>query len=309
MVAYSLDLRERIIKSWQTGQAKTTLARLFMVSLSTVKRYISRYTTEGHVHPTVQWRKPGKLTRRLRKQLARQVEKYADYTLAQHVEVWNKCHPVQVSESCLSRALRHMGITRKKKTLGAVERDEAERAIFRMVIARLNAKEVVVVDESGSRIGMVPRYARAPCGLRAYDQVMRNYGKNVTLLASMSVKGMQVAMTIEGAVDEAVFETYIEKVLVPTLHPGQIVIMDNLSSHKTARIAELVAQAGCELLYLPTYSPDLSPIEEAFSKLKAFLRRCRCKTLTALMDAIACGLHNITAKDAKGWFAHAGFAV
>ncbi len=288
MQAFSLDLRERIIKSWQHGQAKAAIARVFTVSLSTVKRYITRFTTVGHVEPTPQQRMQGKLTRRLRKQLARQVDKYADNTLAQHAELWNKRHEVQVSESCLSRALRHMGITLKKKTLGAVERDEAARTIFRKVIAQLKAEDVVIVDESGSRIGMVPLYARAPRGLRANDRAIRNYGQNVTLLASMDLKGMQAAMTIEGAVNEAVFETFIQKVLLPTLRPGQIVIMDNLSSHKTERIEQLITQAGCQLLYLPAYSPDFSPIEEAFSKFKAFLRRCRCKTIPSLQTNRRC---------------------
>src|SRR5258708_15761107 len=96
MQAFSLDLRERIIKSWQQGQAKAVIARLFMVSLSSVKRYITRFTVVGHVKPTPQRRMQGKLTGRLRKQLARQVDKYADYTLAQHAELWNKRHHVQV---------------------------------------------------------------------------------------------------------------------------------------------------------------------------------------------------------------------
>jgi transposase len=309
MQAYSLDLRERIVRSWQQGQPKTAIARLFTVSLSTVKRYIRRFMTVGHVEPTPQRRMQGKLTRRLRQQLARQVDKYADYTLGQHAERWNKRHQVQVSESGLSRVLRHLGITRKKKTLGAVERDEAARIIFREVIAQLKAEDVVVVDESGTRIGMVQLYARAPHGVRAYDRVIRNYGQNVTLLASMSLEGMQAAMTLDGAVDETAFAIFVREVLLPTLRPGQIVIMDNLSSHKTEAVEQLVAQAGCQLLFLPAYSPDFSPIEEAFSKLKAFIRRCRCKTVPALLRAIRRGLQGISGADARGWFAHAGFSV
>jgi transposase len=202
-----------------------------------------------------------------------------------------------------------MGITRKKKTLGAVERDEEARRIFREVIQRLKAEDVVVVDETGSRIGMTPLYGRAPHGSRVYDKAIRNYGKNMTLLASMTPKGMQAAMTLEGAVDETAFEAYIQYVLLPTLRPGQIVIMDNLSSHKTDAVQQLIRQASCQLLFLPAYSPDFSPIEEAFSKLKAFLRRCRCQTTSNLIKAIECGLEKITANDAKGWFAHAGFCV
>src|SRR5262245_40484194 len=137
MQALSLDLRERIIKRWQQGQPKAVIARVFLVSLSSVKRYVKQFQTEGHVRPKVQRHVEGKLTKRWRKRLARQVEKHPDYTLAQHGALWNKQYTVQVSESCLSRALRRMGLTRKKKTLGAVERDEMARAIFREVIQQL----------------------------------------------------------------------------------------------------------------------------------------------------------------------------
>jgi transposase len=125
----------------------------------------------------------------------------------------------------------------------------------------------------------------------------------------MTIDGMQAAMTLEGAVNEAAFEAFVREVLVPTLRPGQIVIMDNLSSHKTNQVLDLLTSAGCQVLFLPAYSPDFSPIEEAFSKLKAFLRRCRCRTIPALIKAIAQGLDKITTEDAKGWFAHAGFVV
>jgi transposase len=216
---------------------------------------------------------------------------------------------VQASESLLSRFFRHLGWTRKKKTIGAAERNEAEREAFRAVMKTLPVEQVVVLDEIGTRIGMVPLYARAPRGRRAFDHAIQNYGRNVTLLASLTVEGMQAAMTVEGAVDAVVFEAYVREVLVPTLHPGQMVILDNLSSHKSDAVVDLLTQAGCQVLFLPAYSPDMSPIEEAFSKFKAFLRRCRCRTLPALIRAIAQGLDKITAEDAKGWFAHAGFSV
>jgi transposase len=309
MRALSLDLRERIVKSWQQGQAKSAIAKLFMVSLSSVKRFIGQFNREGHVEPTVQRRMQGKLTKKLCRQLLRQVEAHPDYTLAQHAELWNRQHRVQVSEMCLSRALRRMGITRKKKTLGAVERDEEARRIFREVIQQLAAEDVVVVDESGTRIGMVPLYGRSARGSRVYDTTIRNYGHNVTLLAAMTLEGVQAAMTLDGAVNEAAFEAFIERVLLPTLRPGQIVIMDNLSCHKTKRVEELLEKAGCQLLFLPTYSPDFSPIEEMFSKLKAFIRRYRCRTVPSLMKAIEQGFKTITAADARGWFAHVGFLV
>jgi len=311
MQALSLDLRERIIKRWQQGQSKSGIARAFMVSLSSVKRFIKRYQTFGHVEPTVQGHMHSKLNAGLRKRLARQLEVYPDFTLAQHVERWNRRHGenVQVSETLLSRFFRHLGWTRKKKTIGAAERNEAEREAFRAVMKTLPVEQVVVLDEIGTRIGMIPLYARAPRGCRAYDHAIHNYGRNVTLLASLTVDGMHAAMAIEGAVDEAAFEAYVREVLIPTLHPGQIVILDNLSSRKSDIAMGLLVRAGCRVLFLPAYSPDMSPIEEAFSKFKAFLRRCRCQTIPALTKAIAQGLDKITAEDAKGWFAHAGFVV
>lgn len=137
MQAYSLDIRERVVSSWQQRESKAVIARRFMVSLSSVKRYIKRYEKHGHVRPTVQGRMQGKLTRRLCKRLARQVAEHLDYTLAQHAQLWYEKYQMHVSESCLSRAFRRMGLTRKKKTLGAVEHDEEARRIFREVIGKL----------------------------------------------------------------------------------------------------------------------------------------------------------------------------
>jgi len=282
-----------------------------MVSYSSVKRYIKRFQTLGHVQPTQQQRMQGKLNHGLRRRLARQLEGHPDFTLAQHVEYWNRRHAeeVHVSESLVSRFFHRLGWTRKKKTIGAAERDEAERASFRAIMKTLPVEDIVVLDESGTRIGMIPLYARAPRGCRAYDHAIQNYGRNVTLLASMTIDGMQAAMTLEGSVDEAAFEAFVREVLVPTLHPGQIVIMDNLSSHKTDQVLNLLTSAGCQVLFLPAYSPDFSPIEEAFSKLKAFIRRCRCLTIPALIEAIARGLDNSSVRDARGWFAHVGFSI
>ena len=114
-------------------------------------------------------------------------------------------------------------------------------------------------------------------------------------------------MIMEGATTAAVFEQYLEQILAPALSPGQIVIMDNLSCHKGEKIRQLIEARGCQVLFLPAYSPDLSPIEEAFSKLKAFLRRVEARTHEALQEAIIQALVSITAQDAQGWFGHCGY--
>lgn len=164
------------------------------------------------------------------------------------------------------------------------------------------------VDECGSNTGLAPLRARAPRGERAFGKAPRNRGKNTTLLASMTASGMGPCAAVEGATTSAVFEAYVEQVLAPALLPGQVVVLDNLGAHKGERVCELVESRGCELLFLPAYSPDLSPIEEAFSKLKALLRRAKARTKQALIEAIGRALDAITSEDARGWFAHCGYA-
>jgi transposase len=165
----------------------------------------------------------------------------------------------------------------------------------------------VFVDETGAHIAMTPLYAYAPRGQRAVGKVPRNYGANTTLMASLSRQGMGEAFILEGAADTVAFELYIEQILAPSLHSGQIVIMDNLSIHQGTRVRQAIEAKGCQLLFLPAYSPDLSPIEEAFSKLKAYLRRVGARTHEALFDAIAAALLTVTAADACGWFTHCGY--
>ncbi len=171
----------------------------------------------------------------------------------------------------------------------------------------LDAKRLVFVDESGSNIALTSLYARAPKGQRAHGSVPRNRGKNTTLLASLSVEGMGASMLLEGATNGAVFEIYLEHILLPSLAPGQIVVMDNLSAHKGARVRQLIEERGCQLLFLPAYSPDFSPIEETFSKIKAHLRRVGARTREALEEAMAQALETVTSQDALGWFTHCGY--
>jgi transposase len=171
----------------------------------------------------------------------------------------------------------------------------------------LDANRLLFIDECGSNIALTPRYGWAPKGERAIGSVPRNRGKNTTLIASLGWQGMGECMIMEGATTAAVFEQYIEQILAPALSPGQIVIMDNLSCHKGEKIRQLIEARGCQLLFLPSYSPDLSPIEEAFSKLKAFLRRVEARTHEALQEAIIQALLTITAHDAHGWFGHCGY--
>ncbi len=204
---------------------------------------------------------------------------------------------------------QEIGVDKKKRTLGASERDERARDEYRRRVAEQPAGRFVIIDECGSNINLTPSYGWAPKGKRAYGKAPRNTEKNTTLIAAMTTRGMAAAMLLSGATDRAAFETYLERVLAPTLWPGQVVAMDNLSAHKGHRVRELIEQRGCQLWYLPSYSPDLSPIEEAFSKLKGGLRRAEARSREALEAAVAAGLETITHTDARSYFAHCGYGT
>ena len=176
-----------------------------------------------------------------------------------------------------------------------------------MVAGTLDPKRLVFVDEMGANTALCPLYAWSRRGERVNINAPRNRGPNMTLLSSMSVEGMGPCLAVEGSTNAVVFETYLEKVLTPTLEPGQIVVMDNLSAHKGQRVRKLIEGRGCELLYLSPYSPDLNPIEEAFSKVKRFLRTIGARTLEALVEAMGEALGAVTAKDALGFFTHCGY--
>jgi transposase len=168
---------------------------------------------------------------------------------------------------------------------------------------------LVFLDEAGCHQAMTRLYARAPRGQRAQATKPVNRGRHVTMLGALSLQGLVAAMTVEGFTDGEAFLAFLREVLVPQLRPGQILILDNLKAHKVAGVAEACATAGVQLLYLPPYSPDLSPIEECWSKVKALLRAKAARTLETLEQAIAEALAAITSQDAYGWFAHAGYCV
>jgi transposase len=173
----------------------------------------------------------------------------------------------------------------------------------------VDPERLVFVDEMGANISLSPLRAWSAVGERAYCSTPRNRGKNVTLLSAMSLGGMGSSLAVTGAVDATVFEAYLQRVLLPSLSPGRIVVMDNLPAHKVESVRELIEGAGCELLYLPAYSPDLNPIEEAFAKVKNILRKIEARTRQAVVEAMGTALDAVTARDARGFFEHAGYRV
>jgi transposase len=199
----------------------------------------------------------------------------------------------------------------QKKAQIASERDQQARGLWRWLASHFDARRLVFVDESGFNTSMTRLRARAPRGERAYGKVPRNRGKNTTLIAAITLEGaMGESMTVEGATDSEVFEAYVERFLAPALEEGQVVVLDGLGAHRTQRVTELIEARGAEVVFLPSYSPDLNPmnpIEEAFSKIKQLVRKAGARVREALVEAIGRALAAVTIEDAAGWFAHAGY--
>lgn len=180
---------------------------------------------------------------------------------------------------------------------------------FKERVKEWKSSRLLFIDEAGSHIGMTRDYARAPRGQRAHDHVPRNRGTVTTMLGALSLDGVVAMMTIEGATDTAVFETFVTHFLVPRLQPGDIVVWDNVGAHKPPRIQKLVEAAGATVAFLPPYSPDLNPIEECWSKLKSILKSLAARSLGSLDGAISQAMKLISPADAAGWFRHAGYSA
>jgi transposase len=223
--------------------------------------------------------------------------------------------PTGCPGQCVDHVAHRHGprIAPQKKSLHASERDtlrvQQARTVYFQRIAALDLRRLKFVDESGVNLAMTRLYGRAPKGERVRGSVPQNYGQNVTMLGALGTDGLQAVMTVDGATDTDVFRTYVKRVLAPTLVPGDIVVMDNLRAHKAVGIQQALARRGARLLYLPPYSPDLSPIEPCWSKVKTALRKAKARLREALDTAITGALATVTAVDAQGCFLHCGYAV
>lgn len=190
-----------------------------------------------------------------------------------------------------------------------LERVQTRRGEYQAEIGLEIVGRLKFLDEAGSNLAMTRLYGRAARGERVYDTVPQNYGENITMLACLAADGLSAPMTVEGAVDGAVFLAYIEQVLAPTLHKGDVVVMDNLRAHKVKGVKEAVESCGAKVIYLPPYSPDLNPIEKCWSKIKTYLRAAKARTRETLEQALKEALLLVTKKDAQSWFASCGYPV
>jgi transposase len=206
------------------------------------------------------------------------------------------------------RGLKALGITRKKKTKHADERDrpdvQLQRESFREVIEPIDPERLIFVDETGVTTAMTPTYGRAPSGERVIDSAPGSW-ESVTVIAAMRLDGVETPLAVSGSINGPTFLAYVEQVLVPVLRRGDVVIFDNLSSHFAPGVAEAIGRVGARVLPLPPYSPDFNPIEEMFSKLKEWLRRASARAKAHLIEFIGEALKSVSAQDIFSWFQQA----
>lgn len=173
----------------------------------------------------------------------------------------------------------------------------------------MQLEKLVFIDESGAKTNMTRLYGRAKNGTRAVDSTPGCHWHTTTMISAITLRGHQAPMVINGATNREVFKVYIETFLLPTLHKGDVVVLDNLSAHKGKEIEYLIKSAGAELWYLPPYSPDLNPIEQMWSKVKSILRKFKARTEEELITAIATALEKVTKSDCLGWFKSCGYGI
>ena len=310
MKPYSLDLRIRILEAYDRGEGSVRdLAERFVVAPSTVERYLRRRRLTGQCTPAPHRSGPRRILRRIDERALRAlVTAQNDRTDAEYAQQLAERTGRSVSRRTINRTWRRLGYTRKKKVLHASECDRPDvrraRRTFRQRARRRLGRRYIFVDEFGTNLGMTRRYARALRGRRAIGKVPENADPNVTLTMGLSRRGIIAPDAFEGGTDGEKFEEWVRGKLVPRLRRGDVVVVDRLGAHRTLGAREAVEARGATYEMLPPYSPDLTPVEEAGSKVKAHVRAANPRTLDALYEALREGVAAVTPHDARGWFAH-----
>jgi transposase len=308
MKPYSMDLRQRSAAAIDHGEGSfREIARRFRVSLSFIARLLRRRRQAGTLEPKPHGGgHPPALDHEGEERLRELVRQHPDATLNELRQQLG----VACSRSALARALERRELTRKKKTLHAEERNgpenQAKRQAFRATIATIDPHRLVFVDETGTNTAMTRAYGRAPRGERVVGTVPGQW-TTVTLISALRLSGVVAPLAFEGATDTPAFQTYVAQALVPQLQPGDVVIWDNLKPHQDAEVKQLIEQAGAELVPLPPYSSDLTPIEELWSKVKTILKSAAARTTEALYDAMGAALRSVRPEDILGWFRFCGW--
>lgn len=316
MKPYSTDLREKVIQADLRGDSSLRdIAKRFFVSLNFVWLLWQRYLTTGSVatKPHTGGRVSVMTEERL-SILRGLVEEQNDATLKELQEKFRDKTGIMVSSGTLSRALKKLKLPRKKKTFHATELENnpdliQKREEYLQEMPDMDAQHLVIIDEFGVNLGFSREYGRASPGQRAVGHRPCNTGGNVTVVAGLSRHGIIAPLIFPGASNGEIFKNYVEKVLAPELAPGDTALMDNLSAHKGQGIEDIFKASRITLKFLPPYSPDLSPMEQAISKIKGELRKMAARSYELLVDAVKQALDDSSTKNALGYFKGCGYCI
>jgi transposase len=310
MRPYSTDLRERIAAAVDHHEGSIRqIARTFRVSVSFIVRLLQRRRDAGTLEPKPHGGgPPPALDEDDHQRLDDLIRAKPDATL----DELKRRGGFTCSLKTVWMALRRRGLTFKKKSLHADQRDrpdvQKKRRAFRRALRAIEPHRLVCVDETGVTTAMTPAYAWAPRGERAVDATPASW-ETTTLIAALGLDGVRAPLAFVGATDTMAFQTYVDQVLVPELRPGDVVVFDNIKPHLGAGVAASIARAGAQVLPLPPYSPDYTPIEEMYSKVKQGLRRVKARVQDDLYTALGVVLRSVTPADILGWFRHAGLCA
>jgi transposase len=307
---YSNDLRERLIAAVTSGMSRNEAADVFSVAISTAVKWMQRVRDTGSSAAKPHGGSTSRLEQHTERILA-VVKERPDATLKEIRAALRK-EGIRTSQTGLWRFLDRHNITRKKKSLRAAEqkREDVARARRKWIREQglLDTTKLVFIDETSVNTNMVRLYGRCPCGERLVDHVPFGHWETMTFVSALRHDGMVAPMLIEGPMNGELFLAYVEQCLVPTLKPDDIVMVDNVATHKVAGVAEAIEAAGATLRYLPKYSPDLNPIEMPFSKFKACLRKLAQRTVPGIRRGIRSFLASLTGQECANYLSHAGYA-
>lgn len=311
MKAHSMEIRECVMRAVDEGElTQGEISHYFGVGPRWVRTLTRRRQETGSIAPLPHGGGPQpKITPEVDEQLKEFFVQHVDATLQ---EAKIGCG-LQVSLSAICRALQRLGLTRKKKTTHATERDcpevQAKRRHWKRQMRRIDAKRLVFVDETGISTQMQRAYGRAPRGVRVIAAVPETRYHTSTLVGALRLDGSLPALVYDGGTDVSAMLSFIENQLAPVLRHGDIVVWDNLAAHTSLEVIKAIGKTGAKVMSLPTYSPDLNPIEKLWSKMKTILRGAAARTKETLLDALCKALESMTESDIQNWFQNCGYRI
>ncbi len=309
--AYAQDLRERVFAAAGSGLPVGRIAEMLFVSISYVSKVLGRRCKTGETTARPQrCHIPRKLTGQLAT-IQQQVAAHPDATIEELCAWLLETHKVSASTTLMWETLADLNLTLKKKTLHAAEQNRPNvakaRTEWRENQPSLNPGKLIFIDETWTKTNMVRLYGRSECGTRLIDTSPHGHWKTSTFIAALREDGLVAPAVFDGAINGDLFLAYVEPILVPTLTPDDIVVMDNLSCNKKPAVQRAIEAAGASVRFLPAYSPDLNPIEQVFAKLKALLRAMAIRTVDALWKALGSITGCVTPEECKNFIRHAGY--